>query len=214
MSKYIEGNIDINQYNLFPMCYDEIITEDNPVRLIDALVDSLDLVKLNFTNASRDISKAGRPSYDPKDMLKLYLYGYFNGIRSSRKLEKECHRNIEIFWLIKELKPDFKTIAEFRRNNINNMKNVFTEFSMLCDSMGLYGKEIVAIDGSKFRASNARRKNYTKGKVEKQIKYYQEVADKYIQLLNEEDKNESENKIKVSKEEMKAKISNAQNRIE
>lgn len=214
MSKYIEGNIDTKQYSFLPMCYDEIISEDNPVRLIDVLVDSLDLAKLNFANTNRDASKAGRPAYNPKDMLKLYLYGYFNGIRSSRKLEKECHRNIEIFWLIKELKPDFKTIAEFRRNNINNMKNVFTEFSLLCDSMGLYGKEIVAIDGSKFRASNARRKNYTKGKVEKQIKYYQEIADKYIQLLNEEDKNESENKIKVSSEEMKAKISNAQKRIE
>lgn len=213
MSKYIEGKIDTMQYNLLPMCYDEIISEDNPVRLIDAFVDSLDLAKLNFTNANRDFKKAGRPSYDPKCMLKLYMYGYFNGIRSSRKLEKECKRNIELFWLIKELKPDFKTIADFRKDNIKNMKNVFTEFSILCDSLGLYGKEIEAIDGSKFRACNSRRKNYTKGKVKKQIKYYQEVVEKYMDILDTEDKEEKESKVKMSKEEIKAKIEKSTERI-
>ena len=103
------------------------------------------------------------------------------GIRSSRKLARECERNIEVFWLINELKPDF------RKNNITNMKKVFKEFSILCDSLNLIGKEIVAIDGSKFRANNGRKKNYTKGKIDKQIKYYEENIDKYIEILDKEE---------------------------
>ena len=141
MSGYIEGKINTKQYSLSPICYDEMISEDNPVRVLDAFVDSLDMKKMNFKNADRQASLAGRPSYNPKHLLKLYLYGYFNGIRSSRKLAKECERNIEVFWLIDELKPDFRTISEFRKNNINNMKLVFKEFSILCDSLNLIGKE-------------------------------------------------------------------------
>ena len=182
MSGYIEGKINTEQYSFLPICYDEIISEENPVRVLDAFVESLDMKELNFKNSDRKSNIAGRPSYNPKDMLKLYLYGYFNGIRSSRKLAKECERNIEVFWLIKELKPDFRTISSFRKDNINNMKLVFKEFSILCDSLNLIGKEIVAIDGTKFRANNGRRKNYTKGKLEKQIKYYEENIEKYMDL--------------------------------
>lgn len=214
MSGYIKKKVDVNQYNLMPMCYDEIITEDNPVRVLEAFVDALDMEKLNFTHATTKESKAGRPAYNPKDMLKLYLYGYFNGIRSSRKLERECHRNIELFWLIGELKPDFKTIADFRKDNIKNIKGVFAEFSILCDELKLLGKEIVAIDGSKFRANNARKKNYTKGKIEKQIKYYQENAEKYMKLLDEEDSKETDNKVTTNKEEIQRKIQKAKQRIE
>ena len=132
--------------------------------LIPNLLDNCDMEKLNFTHATTKESKAGRPAYSPKDMLKLYLYGYFNGIRSSRKLERECHRNIELFWLIGELKPDFKTIADFRKDNIKNIKGVFAEFSILCDELKLLGKEIVAIDGSKFRANNAKKRTILRGK--------------------------------------------------
>lgn len=214
MSGYIKKKVDVNQYNLMPMCYDEIITEDNPVRVLEAFVDALDMEKLNFTHATTKESKAGRPAYSPKDMLKLYLYGYFNGIRSSRKLERECHRNIELFWLIGELKPDFKTIADFRKDNIKNIKGVFAEFSILCDELKLLGKEIVAIDGSKFRANNAKKKNYTKGKIEKQIKYYQENAEKYMKLLDEEDSKETDNKVTTNKEEIQRKIQKAKQRIE
>lgn len=214
MSGYIEGKINTKQYSLIPMCYDEMISEDNPVRVLDVFVDSLDMKKMNFKNADRQASLAGRPSYNPKHLLKLYLYGYFNGIRSSRKLAKECERNIEVFWLIDELKPDFRTISEFRKNNINNMKLVFKEFSILCDSLNLIGKEIEAIDGSKFRASNGRKKNYTKGKIEKQIKYYEENIEKYMDILDKQDNEETENKIDVNKEELQRKIEEAKKRIE
>lgn len=213
MSGYIEGKINTKQYSLIPMCYDEMISEDNPVRVIDAFVDSLDMKQLNFKNSDRKINLAGRPSYNPKDLLKLYLYGYFNGIRSSRKLAKECERNIEVFWLIKELKPDFRTISEFRKDNINNMKFVFKEFSILCDSLNLIGKEIVAIDGSKFRANNGRRKNYTKGKIKKQIKYYEENIEKYMDVLDKEDLEEKDNKISISKSDLQNKIEEAKQRI-
>ena len=213
MSGYIEGKINTKQYSLIPICYDEMISEDNPVRVIEAFVDSLDLKELKFKNADRDKTVAGRPSYNPKDLLKLYLYGYFNGIRSSRKLAKECERNIEVFWLINELKPDFRTISEFRKDNINKMKEVFKEFSILCDSLNLIGKEIVAIDGSKFRANNGRRKNYTKRKIEKQIKYYEENIEKYIEVLDKEDAEEKENKVNIDKEELNKKIEEAKQRI-
>lgn len=207
MSGYIKGKINTNQYSLIPTCYDEMISEDNPVRVLEVFVDNLDLKKLEFKNANRDKTIAGRPSYNPKDLLKLYLYGYFNGIRSSRKLAKECERNIEVFWLINELKPDF------RKNNITNMKKVFKEFSILCDSLNLIGKEIVAIDGSKFRANNGRKKNYAKGKVDKQIKYYEENIDKYIEILDKEDYEEKENKVKIDKQELKKKIEEAKKRV-
>lgn len=207
MSGYIKGKINTKQYSLIPTCYDEMISEDNPVRVLEVFVDNLDLKKLEFKNANRDKTIVGRPSYNPKDLLKLYLYGYFNGIRSSRKLAIECERNIEIFWLINELKPDF------RKNNITNMKKVFKEFSILCDSLNLIGKEIVAIDGSKFRANNGRKKNYTKGKIDKQIKYYEENIDKYIEILDKEDYEEKENKVKIDKQELKEKIEEAKKRV-
>ena len=213
MSGYIKGKINTKQYSLIPTCYDEMISEDNPVRVLEVFVDNLDLKKLEFKNANRDKTIAGRPSYNPKDLLKLYLYGYFNGIRSSRKLAKECERNIEVFWLINELKPDFRTISDFRKNNITNMKKVFKEFSILCDSLNLIGKEIVAIDGSKFRANNGRKKNYTKGKIDKQIKYYEENIDKYIEILDKEDYEEKENKVKIDKQELKKKIEEAKKRV-
>lgn len=214
MGGYIEKKVDVNQYSFMPMCYDEIISQDNPVRVLATFIDALNMEKLNFTHSNNNTSKRGRPSYNPKDMLKLYLYGYFNGIRSSRKLERECQRNVELFWLIGQLKPDFKTIADFRKNNIKNMEALFVQFSLLCDELKLVGKEIVAIDGSKFRASNARLKNYTKGKVEKQIKYYQENVEKYMKLLDEEDSHEVDNKVTLNKEEIQIKIQEAQKRIE
>jgi len=214
MSGYIKGKENTVQYSILPICYDEIISEENPVRVLEVFVESLDMKKLNFKNAEREESKAGRPSYNPKDLLKLYLYGYFNGIRSSRKLAKECERNIEVFWLIKELKPDFRTISNFRKDNIQNMKKVFKEFSILCDSLNIIGKEIVAIDGSKFRANNGRRKNYTKGKLEKQIKYYEENIEKYMKILDKEDREEKDKNIRLNKEELNKKIKEARKKIE
>ena len=127
MSRYIRTEFNRNQVGFIPESYDDKIADDNPVRVIDALIDSLDMEKLGFTYATP--KKTGRKPYDPKDMCKLYTYGYFEGIRSSRKLEKECHRNVEVMWLLKNLKPDFKTIADFRKDNKQSLTNLFKQFS-------------------------------------------------------------------------------------
>jgi len=212
MSKYIKGT-DKNQLNMIPMALDEMISEDNPVRVIDALVDSLDMKSLEFKYANP--KKYGRKPYDPKDLLKLYIYGYFNGIRTTRKLEKEANRNIEVMWLLNNLKPDDKTISNFRKDNNNKaLTNVFKQFSMLCDELGLYGKEIIAVDGSKFRASNSRRKNMTKRKVKKVIEYYENKAKEYLELLDHTElENEKSSKIELSKTEINEKIKTIKTKI-
>ena len=212
MSRYIRTEFNRNQVGFIPESYDDKIADDNPVRVIDALIDSLDMEKLGFTYATP--KKTGRKPYDPKDMCKLYTYGYFEGIRSSRKLEKECHRNVEVMWLVKNLKPDFKTIADFRKDNKQSLTNLFKQFSSICKELGLYGKEMIAVDGSKFRANNSRRKNYTKGKVKKQIAHFEESANKYMELLAASDDFESNETVKLSKEEILAKIADAKKKIE
>jgi len=211
MSRYISNNIDRNQINLIPMSLDEMISEDNPVRVFDAFVGSLNLNELGFKYA---ITKAtGRKPYNPADMLKLYIYGYFNGIRTSRKLETECKRNIELMWLIQELKPDYRTIADFRKDNIALLKNIFKHFSLLCNELGLLGKEIIAIDGSKFRANNARKKNLTKGRIGKMLAYFEQAAEHYLKLLENNDENDANNNINYNKEEIQQKLAKASQRI-
>lgn len=210
MQRYVEG-IDREQVQV--ISYEELISEDNPVRVMDAFVDSLDKVKLGFKYAQT--KETGRKPYNPSDMAKLYIYSYFNGIRSSRKIERECKRNIEVMWLINNQTPHNKTISDFRKDNKKAIENMFKEFSMLCDMMGLIGKEMFAIDGSKFRASNSRRRNLTKNKVKKMIKHYEESAQKYIELLEENDKEKNEQKIEIkTKEELKEKLEAAKKRIE
>lgn len=212
MLRYIEGE-NRDQLNMMPMSLDQMISEDNPVRVIDALVESLDLEVLEFKHAIP--LKIGRKPYDPKHLLKLYIYGYFNGIRSSRKLEKECKRNIEVMWLLDRLVPDDKTISDFRKYNKKPVIKVFKQFSRLCDELGLYGKEIIAVDGSKFRANNSRKKSYTKNKVKKMLEYYEQTAKKYIELLEENDKKEENDELgKYTKEEVKSKLKAAKERIE
>lgn len=153
--KYIQGQ-NRHQIALFPDCIENYIGEDNPVRVIDAFIDGLDLSKLGFIHTTP--KETGRPAYDPKDLLKLYVYGYFNRIRTSRKLMTECTRNVELFYLLGKLTPDFRTIADFRKDNPKALKNVFSAFVKLCVKLGLYHKELLAIDGSKFRLSTARTK--------------------------------------------------------
>ena len=187
---YVTSEFDRNQVNLIPMAFEDLIDENNPVRVIDAFVEMLNMVELECTNAKP--KSTGRPPYDPKDMLKLYVYGYFNGIRTSRKLERECKRNIELMWLLNNLTPDDKTISDFRKNNKKAVISSFKQFSMLCQELNLIGKEIVAIDGSKFRACNSRHRSYTKRKVEKMLAYYEESAKKYIELIEQSDKEETE----------------------
>ena len=185
---YIEGQ-DRNQIIMFPENIDEYISDDNSVRVIDAYVEQLDMEKLGFQRTTAPVM--GRPPYSPKDLLKLYLYGYLNRVRSSRRLEHEAIRNIEVIWLLKKLKPDFKTIADFRKDNKKALKAVFRDFTKLCDEWNLFGKELVAIDGSKFRASNSKRNNYSAKKLERHIKYIDEKIENYMRELDEGDTTET-----------------------
>ena len=161
---YIEG-VARNQMMLFPDVVDDYIEDNNPVRFIDAFVDSLDLVEFDFTHVEAE--DTGRPPYKPSDLLKLYIYGYLNRIRSSRGLEKETRRNIELMWLLRKLTPDFKTIADFRRDNKKAIKKVFRQFILLCKRLNLFGGELVAIDRSKFKAVNSKKRNFNKKKLGK-----------------------------------------------
>ena len=153
MSEHVTGHCR-NQSVLFPSMLDDYVDKENPVRFIDAFIDSLNLEKLDFKHSV--LADTGRPSYNPSDLLKLYVYGYLNQVRSSRKLEKECHRNVEVMWLMKKLAPDHKTIADFRKDNVGCIKGVFKEFVYLCRSLDLYGAQLVAIDGTKFKAVNSK----------------------------------------------------------
>jgi transposase len=181
---YIEGE-DRNQIILFPESIDEYVSDNNSIRVIDEYISQLNLKSLLFKRAVTP--KMGRPPYHPKDMLKLYLYGYLNRIRSSRRLEQEAIRNLEVIWLLRKLKPDFKTIADFRKDNKKALKKVFRDFTRLCDEWELFGKELVAIDGSKFRACNSKKNNYSTKKLERHLKYLDEKIENYIQELDHHD---------------------------
>ncbi len=208
--RYIEGT-DREQISFMQLAFNDIIGEDNPVRVMDAFIEMMDMKALGCKHS--ETSTTGRMPYNPKDLLKLYVYGYFNGIRTSRKIEKECHRNIEVMWLVKGLSPDFKTIADFRKDNKKAVIDIFKEFSMFCEELNLIGKEIVAIDGSKFRASNSRRKNFTEKKVEKMLTHYETAAKKYIELLESSDGSE-EDDGKVDVNQIEEKLLRAKKRID
>lgn len=185
--KYIEGQ-NRTQMTLFPDCIEDYVGEDNPVRVIDAFVESLDLTAAGFLRSTPN--ETGRPSYDPKDLLKLYVYGYFNKIRSSRKLMIECTRNVELFYLLKKLTPDFRTIADFRKDNAKALKNVFRAFVKLCMKLDLYQKELLAIDGSKFRAVNSKDNTFNAEILEKKLKRIDEHIKEYLTQMDESDKTE------------------------
>lgn len=207
---YLSGE-DRNQVQMFPECLDDYITEDNQVRVIDTFVDSLDVKGMGFTKCNTQ--GPGAPSYNPKDILKLYLYGYLNGTRTSRKLEKLTYVNIEVIWLMKKLKPDFKTIADFRKENKKQLKKVFREFSVLCNEWDLYGKELVAVDGTKFRADNSKKNNYTHKKIQRHLKYVEEKINDYLNQIDINDNSEKTPvKSKYTVEEMKEKIKTLQDR--
>ena len=194
---------DRNQFILFPDCLDNYIENDNITRIIDEFVEQLDMKELGFSRY--ESAPVGRPPYSDKDLAKLYLYGYFYRIRSSRKLEQESKRNVELMWLLKKLTPDDKTISDFRKNNRKALKNLFRCFNKLCDEWGLYGKKEVAIDGSKFRASNSKRNNFNEKKLDRHIKYLNEKIDSYLEELDTNDKNEVIER-KLTKEEVDERI--------
>ena len=185
--KYIEGQ-DRYQLILFPDCVEDYISENNPVRVIDAFVNSLDMKELGFIRSTPE--ETGRPPYDPRDLLKLYIYGYFNKIRSSRKLMQECGRNIELFWLMRKLTPDFRTIADFRKDNACAIRQSFRTFGKLCLKLGLYRKELLAVDGSKFRAVNGDKSVYTAEVLEKKLANIDEKIQKYLSWMDDADAEE------------------------
>lgn len=162
MPRHIQGQ-GRNQVTLFPEALDDFVSEDNPVRVIDVFVNETDLNKLGFERVQA--KNTGRPGYHPATLLKLYIYGYLNRIQSSRRLEKESHRNVELMWLLERLTPDFKTIADFRKDNGKAIKNVCRQFVELCRQMNMFSESLIAIDGSKFKAVNNKSRNYTPSKV-------------------------------------------------
>jgi transposase len=185
MSRFIVGE-DRQQVTLLPECLDDYIAEDNTVRVVDAFVSELDMVALGFEGANP--SATGRPSYHPTIMLKIYLYGYLNRIQSSRRLERECQRNVELMWLTGRLAPDFKTIADFRRDNSTGIRNVCRRFVMLCRDLKLFSQAVVAIDGSKFKAVNSRDCNFTNGKIDKRQMQIEESIQRYLSVLDTADR--------------------------
>ena len=163
MKRFVEGE-NRSQSTLFPEYLDDYIAEDNPVRAIEVFIEELDLARLGFEGMQPEAT--GRPAYHPATLLKIYLYGYLNRVQSSHRLERETQRNVELIWLTGRLTPDFKTIADFRRDNGPAIRNVCREFIMLCRSLNLFSEAIVAIDGSKLKAVNNRDKNFTDRKLE------------------------------------------------
>jgi len=200
--RYIQGT-DRNQTTLLPEVMEDYVQENNPVRFIDAYINGLDLKHLGFTHA--ETKETGRKPYNPADLLKLYVYGYLNKLRSSRDLEKAAYRNIELIWLLRRLNPDFKTIADFRKDNAEALKLVCRDFSLTCKKLKLFGAELVAIDGSKISASNSNRRCFTTNKLEKLIK---NIDDKINSYLNDLDTGDEKEKVfnAPSAEELKEKI--------
>jgi len=184
MKRFIEGR-DRDQATLFPQRLDEAIAADNPVRVADAFIDALDLEELGFEVTPE---ATGRPGYHPATMLKIYLYGYLNQVQSSRRLERECQRNLELIWLTGSLTPDFKTIADFRRDNGPAIRSVCRRFVALCRNLHLLDETRVAIDGSKFKAVNNREKNFTHERLERRIAAIDEGIARYLAELDQADR--------------------------
>jgi transposase len=184
MKRFVEG-LDRGQSTLFPECLEDWINEDNPVRVIEVFVEGLDLAELKFGGVEPEVT--GRPSYHPSVLLKLYIYGYLNRVQSSRRLEREAGRNIEVMWLTGRLVPDHKTIADFRKDNGPAIRKVCVRFVALCREIGLLTTASVAIDGSKFKAVNNRDKNFTRAKMERRLGQIEESVARYLSQLDTAD---------------------------
>ena len=184
---FIEGS-DRREIELLPACLDDYVTTDSPVREIDDFVESLDLTTCGFSFPKSDSIGRGRPAYHPKSLLKLYIYGYMNSLRSGRKLEKSCQVNLEVIWLMKKLKPDFKTICDFRKNNSNAFKKVCAEYSLNCYQNGYIDGKLIAVDGSRIKGQNAPGKSWTKAKLTRLLIHLEKETEQYLKLLEEADK--------------------------
>src|SRR5262245_60072047 len=187
MKRFVEGE-DRRQGALLPHCLDDYVTENNPVRVIEAFIDELDLATLGFDGVVPETT--GRPAYHPATLLKIYLYGYLNRVQSSRRLERECQRNIELMWLTGRLAPDFKTIADFRRDNAAAICAACAQFIVICRDIGLFTRPLAAIDGSKFKGVNARDRNFTRGKIKTRLAKLNETIAHYLTALDAADRQE------------------------
>jgi transposase len=211
---YVEGTYR-NQTLLLPDTLDDYVDDGNEVRFIDAFVDTLDLIGIGFTHSVPN--DEGRPPYDPRDLLKLYIYGYLNQVRTSRKLERECHRNLEVMWLMKKLTPDFWTISEFRKQNVERIKGVFREFVSFLQGIDLVEGKLVSLDGAKMKACNGRKRNFTKRSLELKLKRVEEKVEKYMKELeandeiNEVEEDEERELIRKRNDYLKAKLEKLKN---
>src|SRR5476649_868940 len=203
MRRFVEG-ADRGQSTLFPECLEDWIGEDNPVRVIDVFVDELDLAELGFGGVEPELT--GRPSYNPSALLKLYIYGYLNRVQSSRRLEREAGRNVEVMWLLGRLTPDHKTIADFRKDNGLALRKVCARFVELCREMGLLATASVAIDGSKFKAVNNRDRNFTRAKVERRRAQLEESVARYLSQLDTADLQEPSEALVAKTAHLKEKL--------
>ena len=209
MKRFIEG-AERSQVTLLPECLDDYIAEDNPVRVVDAYVEELDLQELGFEGA--EPAATGRPAYHPAVLLKIYIYGYLNRLQSSRLLEREAERNVELMWLTGRLAPDFKTIADFRRDNGPGIRNVCRRFIELCRDLKLFSEALVAIDGSKFKAVNSRDRNYTPGKIDKRQQQIEESIQRYLDALETADRTQPPD-LEAKTERLKDKIDGLRRRM-
>lgn len=211
MGKYIKG-IDRGQLVLFDNCIDDMISQDNYVRVIDLFVEHLNLKELGFDKAEEN--SIGTDYYDPKDLLKLYLYGYRNGVRSSRKLQKLCEVNIEVMWLLRKITPNFRTISEFRKKHVNQLKNVFKQTVLMCSDLDMLSGEY-SQDGVKIEAVNSKEKNFTLNKIDEYINRLDKKITEYLSQMDEMDKKETKNELDkmISKEELEKKIEEKKNKL-
>jgi transposase len=187
MRRFVEGD-DREQSSFLPASIEDYVDDENPVRVIEAFVQALELDELGFATIP---AVTGRPSYHPATMLRIYVYGYVNAIQSSRRLERECRRNLELMWLTERLAPDFKTIADFRRDNGDAIRGACARFIVVCRQLGLFTRALAVIDGSKFKGVNSRDRNFTRGKVKARLTQVEEAISRYLQSLDAADRQES-----------------------
>ncbi len=203
MGRFVEG-VDRGQSTLLPECLDDWIDESNPVRVIEAFVEALNLAELGFAGVEPEVT--GRPSYHPSVLLKLYIYGYLNRVQSSRRLEREAGRNFEAMWLLGRLVPDHKTVADFRKDNGHAIRKVCVRFVELCRELGLLANASVAIDGSKFKAVNNRDRNFTRAKVERRLAQLEESVARYLSQLDTADRQPPSEALAAKTTRLKEKL--------
>jgi transposase len=208
---YIEG-LNREQQMLFPATLDEYVGENNPVRAIAAFIEYLKFGELGFVRSEPAVE--GRPGYDPRTLLGIFIWGHLNRVLSSRRLEQECGRCVELMWLSGMLRPDFKTLCRFRRENAKAIRKVMVQFRLWCDGVGLYGKDLVAIDGSKFKAVNSTKRNVTRKKLAAIIKREEEAVEKYLAELEEADAADEGDMPEMTAEELKSKIETLKESLE